>query len=267
MKSLQAASVDVTPLLAQLRLLIAHEEELSRELAYVDCFKGTNRRRTMIVAFSSTVPSLFGVPLLAHASYFMQVVGMSSSLSIMVLILGVVLGLLANAVGIFLVSRFRLRQLMLGSLATATFIWLSMGIAGFWFGTIGFGPYTAACLMAVVVVCGMEAGPASFAVNGETSSLRLRAKTQGIGLLSHMLSNLALGLVFPYTYNTDASDLKGKKMKGRTAMDIDTMFEATLRCADFEKWSSSIAVDKGHPALVTVTTDTRRGRLREFKIR
>jgi MFS family permease len=128
--------VDVSALLDQMRLSIAHEEAMLRELAYVDCFKGVNRRRTMIVAFSFVVPSFFGVPLLASASYFMQVVGMASSLSIIVLILGIVLGLIANAVGVWLMSRFGRRLLMLSTLAVTTVIWLSMGIAGCWSGNI-----------------------------------------------------------------------------------------------------------------------------------
>ncbi|KAJ5218187.1 uncharacterized protein N7498_000286 [Penicillium cinerascens] len=268
MKALHTEKVDVAPLLAQMRLSIASEEELSRELAYVDCFRGTNRRRTMIVAFSFMVPSLFGVPLLASASYFMQVVGMSPSLSIIILILGIVLGLLANAVGIWLMSRAGRRPLMLWTLAVATVIWLSMGIAGCWTGNVVVW-YTAVCLILVVVVCGMGVWPASYAVNGETSSLRLRAKTQGIGVLCYMISNVVFCLVLPYIYNTGSGDLKGKtgfvyagfcffawtvtwlmipEMKGRTVLEIDAMFEAKLRCADFKSWSSPVGPDKEYVA-------------------
>ncbi|KAK9852440.1 hypothetical protein MYU51_008209 [Penicillium brevicompactum] len=256
--------VDVSQLLDQMRLSLAHEEVLSRELTYADCFKGMNRRRTMIVAFSFVIPSLFGVPLLASASYFMQVVGMASSLSIIVLILGIVLGLIANGVGIWLMSRFGRRPLMLSTLAVTTVIWLSMGIAGCWSGKIVIW-YTAACMMAVVVVCGLGAWPASYAVSGETSSLRLRAKTQGIGVLCYMLSNVVFNLILPYIYNTDAGDLKGKtgfvyaglclatfvitwlivpEMKDRTALEVDTMFENGLPCADFKSWKPEILPGK-----------------------
>jgi len=134
MRSLHTAEIDVTPLLSQIELSIVHEQETSQELSYVDCFKGVNRRRTMIVAFAFMVPSFFGVPLLASASYFMQVIGMTSSLSIIVLILGIVLGLLANAVGIWLMSIAGRRRLMLSTLAITTVLWLSMGISGIWSG-------------------------------------------------------------------------------------------------------------------------------------
>lgn len=121
--------------------------------------------------------------------------------------------------------------------------------------------YTAACMMAVVVVCGMGAWPASFAVAGEASNLRLRAKTQGVGVLCYMLSNVIFNLVLPFIYNPDAGDLKGKtglvygglcllafavtwlaipEMKGRTALEIDTMFESHLPCRQFKDWSADI---------------------------
>lgn len=136
MKALHGTHVDVEPMLAQMRISITHEQQLSRELSYLDCFKGINRRRTAIVSFAFVVPSLFGVPLLASASYFMQVVGMSSSTSIIVLILGIVLGLLANGMGVWLMSRVGRRRLMLITLAIATALWMSMGIAGCWSGHV-----------------------------------------------------------------------------------------------------------------------------------
>ncbi|KAJ5641497.1 hypothetical protein N7490_005497 [Penicillium lividum] len=257
MRSLHTAGMDVEPLLEQMRMSIIHEEQLSAELSYADCFRGINLRRTLIVGFSFMVPSLFGVPLLSSASYFMQVVGMSSSLSIIILIVGIVLGLFANAIGVWLMSRFGRRPLMLGTLAVSTIIWLSMGIAGCWSGNIVIW-YTAACMMAVVVVCGLGAWPASYAVSGEASSLRLRAKTQGLGVLCYMLSNVVLNIILPYIYNTDEGDLKGKtgfvyaglcfmacaltwllvpEMKGRSVLEIDAMFEAKLPCREFVHWT------------------------------
>ncbi|KAJ5936196.1 hypothetical protein N7454_005494 [Penicillium verhagenii] len=258
MAALHTDRVDTVPMLEQMRLSIIQEEQVSAELSYIDCFTGTNRRRTMITAFAFMVPSLFGVPLLSSASYFMQTVGMSASLSIVVLIIGIVLGLLANAVGVWLMSRFGRRPLMLATLAASAIIYLSMGIAGCWSGHIVVW-YTAVSLIVVVIVCGLGAWPASYAITGEASSLRLRAMTQGIGVLCYMLSNVVLSLILPYIYNTDEGDLKGKtgfvyaglcviacaatwaivpEMKGRSALEIDAMFEAGLPCRQFESWSN-----------------------------
>jgi hypothetical protein len=119
------------------------------------------------------------------------------------------------------------------------------------------------------VICGMGAWPASYAVNGEASSLRLRAKTQGLGVLCYMLSNVVLNIVLPYIYNTDAGDLKGKtgfvyagfcllaftvtwflipEMKGHTPLEIDAMFDAKLPRAEFKNWSSPVVLEKEYEA-------------------
>jgi hypothetical protein len=120
-------------------------------------------------------------------------------------------------------------------------------------------------MMAVVVVCGLGAWPASYAVSGETSSLRLRAKTQGIGVLCYMLSNVVFNLILPYIYNIDAGDLKGKtgfvyaglclltfvitwliipEMKDRTTFEVDSMFEANLPCSEFKHWKLEVLPSK-----------------------
>ena len=59
--------------------------------------------------------------------------------------------------------------------------------------------FVAAAMIAIIgVVCGMGCWPASYAVMGETSSLRMRAKTQGVGGVvqqgSSVLSTLRLAV-------------------------------------------------------------------------
>lgn len=136
LRRLHGPSTDIGPVLEQLRIAIIHKRELCAGLTYKDCFTGIDLRRTVIVAFSFMLPSLFGVPLLTNAAYFLQTVGMSSGLSIVVLIIGIVLGILGNAVGVNLMSRFERRPLMLGTLAITTVVWLSMGIAGCFSGNV-----------------------------------------------------------------------------------------------------------------------------------
>lgn len=118
--------------------------------------------------------------------------------------------------------------------------------------------YTAGCLMAVVIFCGIGVWPASFAVSGEASSLRLRAKTQGVGVFFYELANVVFELILPYIYNTDSGDLRAKTgfvyfgftllalvltwylipdMKGRTALEIDEMFESKLPARSFRTWN------------------------------
>jgi hypothetical protein len=112
-------------------------------------------------------------------------------------------------------------------------------------------------MMMTIVVCGIGVWPASYAIAAETSSLQLRAKSQGIGWFISALTTTVSGLCLPYVFNPDKGNLRGKtgytyaasclagalasyflipEMKGRTVNEIDRMFEAKLPAREFKKW-------------------------------
>lgn len=128
--------VDAREVLQKVQRSIDAEEEMAKQASYWDCFNKANIRRTMIVVYANLVTALFGLPLLASASYFMQVVGMSARNSLVFLILGIVLGLLSNGVGVWVMSRVGRRPLLIITLSIAAVLWTGMGIAGFWSGVV-----------------------------------------------------------------------------------------------------------------------------------
>lgn len=114
--------------------------------------------------------------------------------------------------------------------------------------------------MIIVVTCGVGVWPASYAIVVETSSLRLRARSQGIGVLVSQLANVVFQIILPYIYNVDAGNLKGMtgfvlagmcgvatvlcwfyipEMKGRTAAEIDHMFDKRLPTRSFKRYSEA----------------------------
>ena len=101
-----------------------------RSVTYLECFRGSNIRRTLIAIFANVVPELFGLTLLGHVSYFLQLIGLSHMASFILLLLGVVLGLFANFGSFWTLLRFGRRLLILVSLAAVSIIWLTIGIAG-----------------------------------------------------------------------------------------------------------------------------------------
>lgn len=108
---------------------IQHEEETQGRATFKECFSGSNARRTMIVLWVNSLQAVFGLPLLAKASYFMQIVGLGANQSVMFLILGIVLGLVANLAGVWVLSRVGRRKLIMSTLSVAAGLWLSVGIA------------------------------------------------------------------------------------------------------------------------------------------
>lgn len=272
---LDPSGVDTSVIVAKILATIEHEE-MSAKSTFIECFHKRNFRRTFIVMWANTLTNVFGLQLLAKASYFLQLVGMKASLSIIFLIMGIVLGLIANVVSIWVMSRFGRRPSVIYTMSIAVLLWLSMGIANstpmkpavtwyvaslststFTIRLPSMNRYTAACMMMSIVVCGIGVWPASFAIAAETSSLQLRSKTQGIGWATSAFTTTVSGLVLPYVFNPDEGNLRGKtgytyaasclmgvvvsyflipEMKGRTINEIDRMFEEKLPAREFKNW-------------------------------
>jgi MFS family permease len=125
---LDPPGTDTKAVIDKLLADIEHEEQ-SAKVTFAQCFQGTNLRRTFIVMFSNSLPAIFGLPLLAKASYFLQLINMKANISIIFLILGIVLGLISNCVSVWVMSRVGRRSLVLVSLVISSALWLSMGIA------------------------------------------------------------------------------------------------------------------------------------------
>jgi MFS family permease len=135
-KRLHTKNVNHANLLTKTKISIESEEELAKQISYRDCFNRANLRRTLIVIWANVIPTLFGLPLLANASYFIQTVGMSASNSLIFLILGIVLGMLANAVSVWVLSRVGRRRISVVTLSICAALWTAMGICGIWDGVI-----------------------------------------------------------------------------------------------------------------------------------
>ncbi|KAF2240968.1 MFS general substrate transporter [Trematosphaeria pertusa] len=259
-KSLQrllAPKNDPDVALERLRLSIEAEERIASDIGYSQCFKGSNRRRTLIVIFANLLPPLFGLPLLTSASYFLQQVGMSSKYSLMLLIVGIVIGMFANFGSTWTLSHLNRRRLTINTCIVASLLWAAMGIAGC-FQNDSITPWiSGGIMMAVILVCGLGVWPTSYAIMSEASALRLRAKSQAIGGISAYVASIFTNFVLPYLYNPDAADLQAKtgfvftgacvvaavatyfivpEMKGRSPMEIDHLFEERVSARKSAGW-------------------------------
>lgn len=112
--------------------------------------------------------------------------------------------------------------------------------------------------MLVVFTAGIGVWPASYAIGSEASALRLRSKTQGIGWFVYGFGTMVFGVVIPYLYNPDAGNIGSftalvyfvfaglgamvtfffvPEMKGRSAKEIDMMFDMRLPARKFKSWT------------------------------
>ncbi|KAH6625883.1 general substrate transporter [Boeremia exigua] len=255
---LDPPGVNTKTIIDKLLADIEHEEQ-SAKVTYAECFHKRNFRRTFIVMWANSLTAVFGLSLLAKASYFLQLVNMKASISIIFLILGIVLGLIANCISVWVVARVGRRPLVVYSLLVISLFWLSMGIANCFTVTPAVTWWTAVSMMLTIVTAGVGVWPASFAIAAETSSLQLRARTQGLGWCVSAFGTTIVGLVLPYVFNPDEGNLRGKtgftyfgscligaavswylipEMKGRSVAEIDRMFELKLTARQFNGWKS-----------------------------
>ncbi|KAF9872143.1 hypothetical protein CkaCkLH20_10480 [Colletotrichum karsti] len=255
-RKLYAPRADALRALQKIRASILEEKENSSGATYLSCFQGTNRRRTNIVILANLLPAMFGLDLISKSSYFLQTLGMKSSISLMILIGGIVAGTIANLAGLWILSRVGRRKVSLISLIATTVLWVGVSISGFWTGP-AVAYFTAGGCIAIVIICGMGVWPAGYAIMGESSSLRLRAKSQGVGSVVQQASSVVMNIVLPYAFNKDAGHLGAKtgfifvglcaiavvvcfyylpEMKGRSVIEIDRMFELRLPAREFKHW-------------------------------
>lgn len=121
---------DSEAVVAELRETLRHEQETSEAVGYIECFKGVHRRRTLIVVFAGCLPLMWGLKLLSLVSYFIQIVGMSEDLSLIMLIVGIVVGIFANIASLWTLKTVGRRRLIISTLIVAAVFWTSIGVAG-----------------------------------------------------------------------------------------------------------------------------------------
>lgn len=115
----------------------------------------------------------------------------------------------------------------------------------------------------VCLIASLSIWPTSYVITAEVSSLRLRAKTQGVAWAINGLANFLFSYVTPFIYNADAGNLRSKigfvwaglclltwvgcffmvpEMHRRSPLELDLMFEQRVKTRDFRAWSNDDAV-------------------------
>ncbi|KAK2741185.1 hypothetical protein FQN55_008448 [Onygenales sp. PD_40] len=259
-RRLHRKEVDTDKMVERLAETLEQEREDQKRMGsgvrFIDCFRGPDLRRTLIVLVCHMMPQNFGLGLLSNASYFAQTVGIAPFLSVLLLEIGIAVGLVANIISVWTMSVARRRPLMMWTLGISGTAWGVMGIAGCFQ-----SPVTkwiaAAGMILIIFVCGNGIWPASVLATAETSSLRLRGRTQGVGWAVHSVYACVFAVVLPYIYNTDQGNLGEKtgfvffglsilslgliwalvpEMMGRSAAELDVMFAQKVPTRQFLTW-------------------------------
>ncbi|KAF4964735.1 hypothetical protein FSARC_7334 [Fusarium sarcochroum] len=256
---ISSADEDLDARIKHIEETVEAERLMSCEKAsFLECFKGSNWRRTRIILICMYMPQIAGASLSSNAPYFLNQTGLSSNLIITLMQIGLGVSILSSVVNIYMMTLFRHRPLMFFGMSICAIIYLIMGIAASC-------PQSEKTLLVIGIVMQFTClayGPAigsSLAVAGEVSASRLRAKSQGIAFGFQAISSTVWVTVLPYMFNKDEGNMGGHigwvyfgmtvlmmlavyfdvpGTKGRTFHELDIMFEKKIPARHFEAYKT-----------------------------
>ena len=133
LKRLHGSKSDV----AQLIHVIEQAMELERsmfpegsEAKSSDCFKGSDLRRTRIVALVNTLQQLIGVSLIANSTYFFIMAGISPTKALEINQISLGLSIFVTLLGWAVLAKVGRRVAIMAGFVAAAVLFLTMGIAG-----------------------------------------------------------------------------------------------------------------------------------------
>lgn len=98
--------------------------------SFLDCFRGTDWRRTRIILICNYMPQIVGGTLSANAPYFLNQTGMPPDTVVTLIQVGVSFGVASSLLNVYLMTRFTYRHLIFFGISLCTILFLVMGIAG-----------------------------------------------------------------------------------------------------------------------------------------
>ncbi|KAF6834720.1 maltose permease, partial [Colletotrichum plurivorum] len=228
-------------------------QEMDQSATVLQCFRGTDARRTRIIIWSNLLQQLVGIALIANAT----LTGMTAQLSLLITQIGISCSIVAYAISWYTMTKFGRRSIMLWSAGVVSVLWLSIGVAGCFQSHSTALWYIGIALLVISFVLASGVGAAWPVVSAETSSIRLRSQSQTVAWVANALFSWVFMFVVPYLFNTDEANLGGKiglifaglsvlgfilifleipEMKGRSYIEIDYMFEQKLPTRMFKTY-------------------------------
>ncbi|KAH0282773.1 putative MFS maltose transporter [Aureobasidium namibiae CBS 147.97] len=233
-------------------------EKTVKKPTLLELWKGTDRYRTLIVCGVYASQNLTGNLIANQAVYFFKQAGMADNTAFALGLITSALQWIMVMVSWVLTTYLGRRTIYVYGQAIACAFLVALGIAA------SVGRSTAASnaqaslgLIVSVLFC-LGPAPASWVIIGETSSVRLRPLTTGVGRAAYYLVNIPCIFLASYMLNTDKWNLGGKsgyiwaatalictvmswiwipEMKNRSFREIDILFTRKVQA---RKWKKTV---------------------------
>ncbi len=196
--------------LAMIELTLEEAKHETEGVTYLECFRRSNLRRTMISVGPLIIQVISGITFVAgYFTYYLQLAGYSTSESFKIQIAQPVLSIVGNLMAALIIDAVGRRNLTFyGLVVLVVLLFLTGGLA------VGGSPGEIKGTVALILVYSwmynFSIGSTAFTILCETSTSRLRVKTIAIGLASQNCINIMWQFVLPYMFNPDKANLGGK---------------------------------------------------------
>ena len=243
--------------LAQIMTTLNEVRRETEGVTYLECFRKSNLRRTIISIMPLCIQALSGIAFAAsYSTYYMQLAGFTTAMSFKLQIVQQVISLIGNVMSWYLVDRMGRRNLTFWGLFVLTIILFVMaGLA-----VVGTIPALKGAISMILLYCwwyNVTIGATAYTILCETSTSRLRIKTIAIGLAAQNALNTMWSFVLPYLFNPDKLNLGGRlgfifgglsvicmvylwfyqpETAGRTYEELDEMFYKKVAARKFNTY-------------------------------
>ncbi|KAJ5107967.1 hypothetical protein N7456_004642 [Penicillium angulare] len=231
-------------ILKEIQTAIASENAIAnmqKDVSYLDCFKGTNWRRTRISCGMFAVQQFTGIAFYSQALYFLGISGLPTALTFQLALGGFGVAMLGNIVSWFIMNYVGRRPLILIGIILNGLCLMSVGIAGC-FTTMAAMYYTGYVMNFAQLFYAPTVGAVSWTISAEVSSIKVRAKTQSLAIVTNALVSWAMNFIAPYLINTDQgwAWFEVPELKDRTYTELDDIFAQKLPTRKFQEATVSI---------------------------
>ncbi|KAF7714748.1 MFS-type Sugar/inositol transporter [Penicillium ucsense] len=195
---------------AMVQRTVEIEDQMGRNARFIEMFRGVELRRTVIICLMYASQNFAGNLIANQAVFFFEQAGISSNRAFELNLINSCLGLIANIGSWFLSSWFGRRTIYLWGTATNTTLLIVLGICAS-IKQNSATNYAQACLgILITFVFAGTLGPISYTVISETSSVRLRALSTGVGRAAYYVAEIPMIYLASQMLNTTGWNLAGK---------------------------------------------------------
>ncbi|KAM0816133.1 putative MFS alpha-glucoside transporter [Seiridium cardinale] len=233
----------------------ALEQKITRGASYLDCFRGTDLRRTEIVCMVWAIQNLSGNSFSNYSTYFLEQAGLDSSKAY-----AFALGQYAiNCVGVFgawglMKLGVGRRSLYLYGLVALFFMLLILGFLGLVPDRTTASLATGAIMLVWALCYQLTVGTVCYSLVSEISTRRLQIKTVVLGRILYNIVAIICGVLTPYMLNPGAWNwgnytgffwagicflciiytyFRVPEPSGRTFAELDLLFERRIGARKF----------------------------------